>query len=374
MKQLVLFAAAAIVLASCTPKAQVSGCFAGTKAIAYGFQSDNDTCIEIMEEYSDFKDGKFAFNVSDEPGELFIADKDDFITFIQIYLAQGEKLVMEGTMADYKISGTPFYQDMGEYHELVKEFDVREREAIMAMAENESEDEEEEIDDAASEDYARVKQECDQAKSEIGLAFVKAHPDSDFSAYLVCYLRKSDFNEGLQALTERARNGKLKYLIDKTVQRYSGDEASMKAYAESKGKVYVGADAPDFTLKTIDGKDFTLSSLRGRYVMLDFWGSWCHWCVEGMPKVKEISEKYADKLTVVSVDCNDTEARWRKAVEKIGYMTWPQVYNPRSVSIDGTYQVEAFPTFIIINPEGKIIAKFEGESEHFVAEVGKLIE
>ena len=147
----------------------------------------------------------------------------------------------------------------------------------------------------------------------------------------------------------------------------------MKAYAESKGKVYVGADAPDFTLKTIEGEDFTLSSLRGRYVMLDFWGSWCHWCVEGMPKVKEISEKYADKLTVVSVDCNDTEARWRKAVEKIGYMTWPQVYNPRSVSIDGTYQVEAFPTFIIINPEGKIIAKFEGEGEHFVAEVGALI-
>ena len=373
MKQLVLFAAAAIVLASCTPKAQVSGCFAGTKAITYGFQSDNDTCIEIMEEYSDFKDGKFAFNVSDEPGELFIADKDDFITFIQIYLAQGEKLVMEGTMADYKISGTPFYQDMGEYHELVKGYDVRVRQALMAMDEGGSEDEADELDDAAMKDFERIKQECDQAKSDIGLEFVKAHPDSDFSAYLVCYLLRSDFNEGLQALTERARNGKLKYLIDQTVQRYSGYEASMKAYAESKGKVYVGADAPDFTLKTIEGEDFTLSSLRGRYVMLDFWGSWCHWCVEGMPKVKEISEKYADKLTVVSVDCNDTEARWRKAVEKIGYMTWPQVYNPRSVSIDGTYQVEAFPTFIIINPEGKIIAKFEGEGEHFVAEVGALI-
>lgn len=374
MRKLMFFVAAVILVASCTPKAQVSGCFAGTKAISYGFQSDNDTCIEIMEEYSDFKDGKFAFNVSDEPGELFIADKEDFITFIQIYLAQGEKLVMEGTMADYKISGTPFYQDMGEYQELVKGYDVRVRQALMAMDEGVSEDEADELDDAAMKDFERIKQECDQAKSDIGLEFVKAHPDSDFSAYLVCYLLRSDFNEGLQALTERARNGKLKYLIDQTVQRYSGYEASMKAYAESKGKVYVGADAPDFTLKTIEGEDFTLSSLRGRYVMLDFWGSWCHWCVEGMPKVKEISEKYADKLTVVSVDCNDTEARWRKAVEKIGYMTWPQVYNPRSVSIDGTYQVEAFPTFIIIDPEGKIIAKFEGESEHFVAEVGKLIE
>ena len=158
MRKLMFFVAAVILVASCTPKAQVSGCFAGTKAISYGFQSDNDTCIEIMEEYSDFKDGKFAFNVSDEPGELFIADKEDFITFIQIYLAQGEKLVMEGTMADYKISGTPFYQDMGEYHELVKGYDVRVRQALMAMDEGGSEDEEEEIDDAASEDYARVKQ------------------------------------------------------------------------------------------------------------------------------------------------------------------------------------------------------------------------
>lgn len=368
MKRFFLIFAAAVAAFSCTQKAQVSGTFSGTKAIAYGFQSDNDTCIEILEEYTDFKDGKFAFSVSDEPGELFMADKADFISFIQIYLAKDERVVFEGTMGDYKISGTKFYQDMGEYHNLVKAYDKRLRDVLRAMEAAEKEGTE------PLEDYTAVKQECDSIKSDIGLEFIRQHPDSDFSAYLVCYLRKSLFEEGLSQLTDRARNGKIKYLIDKTVERYASDAAQMEAYENAKGKIHIGAQAPDFTLKTIDGGDFTLSSLRGRYVMLDFWGTWCHWCVEGMPKVKEVAEKYADKLTVVSVDCNDSEARWRKGVEKIGYMTWTQVYNPRSVSVDGMFLVEAYPTFIIINPEGIIIKKFEGEGENFVEEVGKCLE
>ena len=45
--------------------------------------------------------------------------------------------------------------------------------------------------------------------------------------------------------------------------------------------------APDFTLPDIDGNDFTLSSLRGKYVVLDFWGTWCKICLKGMPKLKE---------------------------------------------------------------------------------------
>lgn len=44
--------------------------------------------------------------------------------------------------------------------------------------------------------------------------------------------------------------------------------------------------APEFTLKDLDGKNFDLSSLRGKYVVLDFWGSWCGWCIKGIPEMK----------------------------------------------------------------------------------------
>ena len=52
-----------------------------------------------------------------------------------------------------------------------------------------------------------------------------------------------------------------------------------------------GTEAPDFTLNDLSGKPLTLSSLRGKYVILDFWGSWCVWCIKGIPQMKEYYQK-----------------------------------------------------------------------------------
>lgn len=362
MKRIALAAVAALAVAACSPKAQISGCFEGIDGFAYGFQSSSGT--DILDEVKDLKDGKFALDISDEPGEMFIMSRDCPFDFIQVYLAEGEKLVMKGTMADYTVTGTRFYKDMGEYHELVKAY-VREiREALREMDLAEKEGREPELD------YVRVKTENEEEMDNIALEFIRNHPDSDFSAYRVCYLRKSLFERGRSLLTERARNGKLKYLLDETAFRHDTDEVAKRARAEAVGKVYEGSKAPDFTLQTIDGGEFTLSSQRGRYVMLDFWGSWCHWCVEGMPKVREVADRYADKLTVVSVDCNDSEEAWRKGVEESGIMNWTQVYNPRTVALDAQYLVEGYPSFVIIDPEGTIVKILVGESENFVEEIG----
>ena len=95
------------------------------------------------------------------------------------------------------------------------------------------------------------------------------------------------------------------------------DMAKKRAEAEEKAKKVqaAGVEAPDFTLKDIKGNDFKLSSLRGKIVVLDFWGSWCGWCIKGMPKMKEYYEKYKGKFEILGVDCNDTEAKWKAAVE-----------------------------------------------------------
>ena len=74
--------------------------------------------------------------------------------------------------------------------------------------------------------------------------------------------------------------------------------------------------APDFTLNDLSGKPLTLSSLRGKYVILDFWGSWCVWCIKGFPQMKEYYQKYAGKFEILGIDCNDPEAKWKAAVEK----------------------------------------------------------
>lgn len=122
--------------------------------------------------------------------------------------------------------------------------------------------------------------------------------------------------------------------------------------------------APDFTLKDLDGKDMTLSSLRGSYVVLDFWGSWCVWCIRGIPKMKEYYNKYAGKFEILGIDCHDTPDDWREAV-KAHQLPWKHVYMPDDSSLLKTYSIQGFPTKIIISPDGTIVNTFIGESEEF---------
>lgn len=122
--------------------------------------------------------------------------------------------------------------------------------------------------------------------------------------------------------------------------------------------------APDFTLNDLNGKPLTLSSLRGKYVILDFWGSWCGWCIKGMPKMKEYYQKYAGKFEILGIDCNDTEAKWKAAVEKYE-LPWLHVYNTRDSKVLEHYQIEGFPTKIIVGPDGKIVKTIIGEDPAF---------
>lgn len=136
--------------------------------------------------------------------------------------------------------------------------------------------------------------------------------------------------------------------------------------AEKAAKIQAaGAEAPDFTLKDIKGNDFKLSSLRGKHVILDFWGSWCGWCIKGMPKMKEYYQKYAGKFEIVGVDCGDTDAKWKEAVEK-HQLPWLHVYNTRGDNdVSKQYAIQGFPTKIIVGPDGKIVKTIIGEDPAF---------
>lgn len=127
---------------------------------------------------------------------------------------------------------------------------------------------------------------------------------------------------------------------------------------------YVQMVAPDFTLKSIDGSDLSLSSLRGKYVILDFWGSWCIWCIKGFPELKKYYQKYADRMEILGVDCGDTEEKWKQAVAK-HELKWKHVYNPRDSKLTEQYAITGFPTKIIIDPEGKIVKTVVGEDPAF---------
>jgi thiol-disulfide isomerase/thioredoxin len=131
--------------------------------------------------------------------------------------------------------------------------------------------------------------------------------------------------------------------------------------------------APDFTLTDIDGKSFTLSSLRGKIVVIDFWGSWCGWCIKGMPDMKKYYEKYKGKLEIVGVDCGDTDATWKAAVKKYE-LPWKHVYNPKGMGdITGLYEIQGFPTKIIVGKEGEVLKVVIGEDPEFYTALDEIM-
>jgi len=128
--------------------------------------------------------------------------------------------------------------------------------------------------------------------------------------------------------------------------------------------VDTGMEAPDFTLNDINGNPLSLSSLRGKFVILDFWGSWCIWCIRGIPEMKKYYAKYEGKFEILGIDCSDTEAKWKETVKE-HQMPWLHVYCPEDASVQADYGIEGYPTKIIIDPEGKIVKTIVGEDPEF---------
>ena len=136
------------------------------------------------------------------------------------------------------------------------------------------------------------------------------------------------------------------------------------ATAASAQDIRVGVAAPDFTAVQVDGSAFTLSSLQGKYVVLDFWGSWCPWCIKGFPAMKEAYAKYNDRVEFVGISCRDSEEKWKAATAQYE-LPWISVLNPADNNLVKVYEVQGFPTKIVIDPEGKIVKIVLGEDPAF---------
>ena len=153
-----------------------------------------------------------------------------------------------------------------------------------------------------------------------------------------------------------------------------------KANAETNAEATAQTDqealdmAPDFELPDLQGNPLLLSSLRGKYVIIDFWGSWCPWCIKGFPGLKASYAKYKDKLEILGVDCRDTEEKWKAAVAEYE-LPWMQVYcsDGNLQELAQMYQLEAFPTKVVVDPEGKLVKTVVGEDPAFYSFLDELL-
>lgn len=121
----------------------------------------------------------------------------------------------------------------------------------------------------------------------------------------------------------------------------------------------VGAQAPEIALPNPEGEILSLSSLRGNYVLIDFWAAWCRPCRVENPNVVKVYQEYSDKnFEILGVSLDKTKSAWLQAIEQDG-LPWLHISDLKYWRNEAaqTYQVKAIPATYLIDPEGKIIAK-----------------
>jgi len=311
--------------------------------------------------------GKFDINIAlDKASIVYICDakrmkERQMSAGFSFYAIPGEEANVTGNMEKQTYTGTTFYKQLNAGHEAMAKYNDK----IKALTKEYSKA----TNAAPKEKRDSVREsfnpKFDKVRHELGegiLNYLKSHSDEDASLLLLMGVDESQIEEGEKLLTQSVLTGKASAVYN-DYKPMAKHQAELKKNANA---IVDNADAPDFTLQDINGKPFTLSSLRGQYVILDFWGSWCGWCIKDMPKMKEYYNKYKGKFQIVGVDCNDSPEKWKAAVEK-EQLPWLHVYNKTGVDPDvsALYGIQAYPTKIVVSPEGKIVKVAVGEGEDF---------
>ena len=334
-----------------------------------------DTVVVYRSGYEELtfvgKDGKFEFELQVEtPCESFLlqpkilrGDMEDARVY-SLPLVGGESVrVWDTERTRYDVDGTGFYADfhqMDLFNENVGKEQLDNAAKYRAMNTDNSISKEERskfYNDVYSPSYNLYQQKL--------MDYVKAHPNQDATIFLLKNISGLDKKkEAYSYLDASVREGRMKPIYDKWIKEAEDNVRAEAEEKEAQKKQASGIEAPAFTLNDLEGKPLALSSLRGKYVILDFWGSWCVWCIKGFPQMKEYYAKYPGKFEILGVDCNDSEEKWKAAVKE-HELPWLHVYCPRSSSVLADYGITGFPTKIIIGPDGKIVKSIVGEDPMF---------
>lgn len=144
-------------------------------------------------------------------------------------------------------------------------------------------------------------------------------------------------------------------------QRANAQEAQTEEDIDAKYAVELvkaGTVAPDFSMATVGGDTLSLAQYKGKYVVLDFWASWCPDCRKDIPNVERMYSTYHDKgVEFVGISMDTDKTAWNNAIEKyaIKYAQASELVKFHDTKIAALYGVKWIPSLVLVDPEGKVV-------------------
>lgn len=230
-------------------------------------------------------------------------------------------------------------------------------------------------EDIPEKQYTERKNKIDEETINLCQNYIRQHPDKLISAYLLSGTGSlDDMIEYADMINDDVRNSPFSVIFqnietakEKRLKKQRQEEALAKG---------VDTSTSDFTLFDTEGNPFSLSSLRGKWVVLDFWATWCGPCIASMPHLKEYYQKYAGKFEVVGIVSQSEEEAWVKMVKEME-LPWINVINPQNSTkekdLTNVYGIKGFPTYIILDKEGKIHKEYLGAQPDFYKELDTIL-